>query len=194
MSDSLRPRESQHATPPCPSPTPGVHSDSRPSSQWCHPALSSSAVPFSSCPQSLPASESFPMSQLFAWGGQSTGVSALAPFFPKKSQRCNEHELGQAPREGEGQGGLACCSLRGHKESDMTGWLNNNYIRNQWFKQQNGYKSKDLTTKWTSLSNRYNIPQRIKLYIHHTYGKLRTFKNTDHGINLQRQTKQNFNQ
>ena len=68
VSDSLWPHESQHARPPCPSPTPGVHSDSRPSSQWCHPAISSS-VPFSSCPQSLPASESFPMSQLFAWGG-----------------------------------------------------------------------------------------------------------------------------
>ena len=70
MSDSLRPHESQHARPPCPSPTPGVHSDSRPSSWWCHPAMSSSVIPFSSCPQSLPASESFPMSQLFAWGGQ----------------------------------------------------------------------------------------------------------------------------
>ena len=70
MSDSLRPHESQHARPPCPSPTPGVHSDSRPSSQWCHPAISSSVVPFSACPQSLSASESFPMSQLFAWGGQ----------------------------------------------------------------------------------------------------------------------------
>ena len=77
MSDSLRPRESQHARPPCPSPTPGVHSDSCPSIQWCHPAISSSVVPFSSCPQSLPASESFPMSQLFAWGGQSIGVSAF---------------------------------------------------------------------------------------------------------------------
>ena len=86
MSDSLRPHESQHARPPCPSPTPGVHSDSRPSSQWCHPAISSSVVPFSSCRQSLPASETFPMSQLFAWGGQSTGVSALASFPPKKSQ------------------------------------------------------------------------------------------------------------
>ena len=74
-SDSLRPRESQHARPPCPSPTPGVHSNSHPSSQWCHPAISSSVIPFSSCPQSLPASESFPMSQLFAWGGQSIGVS-----------------------------------------------------------------------------------------------------------------------
>ena len=86
MSDSLRPHESQHARPPCPSPTPGVHWDSRPSSHWCHPAISSSVVPFSSCPQSLPDSESFPMSQLFAWGGQSTGVSALASFLPKKSQ------------------------------------------------------------------------------------------------------------
>ena len=82
VSDSLRPHESQHARPPCPSPTPGVHSDSRPSSRWCHPAISSSAVPFSSCSQSLPASESFPMSQLFAWDGQSTWVSALAsPYF-----------------------------------------------------------------------------------------------------------------
>ena len=86
VSDSLRPHELQHVRPPCPSPTPGVHSDSRPSSQWCHPAISSSGIPFSSCPQSLPASESFPMSQLFASGGQSTGVSALALFLPKKSQ------------------------------------------------------------------------------------------------------------
>ena len=86
MSNSLRPHELQHARPPCPSPTPRVHSDSRPSSQWCHPAISSSVVPFSCCPQSLPASESFPMSHLFAWGGQSTGVSALASFLPKKSQ------------------------------------------------------------------------------------------------------------
>ena len=86
VSDSLRPHESQHARPPCPSPTPGVHSDSHPSSQWCHSAISSSVVPFSSCPQSLPASESFPMSQLFTWGGQSMGVSALASFLPKKSQ------------------------------------------------------------------------------------------------------------
>ena len=86
VSDSLRPHESQHARPPCPSPTPGVHSDSSPWSQWCHPAISSSVIPFSSCSQSLPASETFPMSQLFAWGGQSTGVSALASFLPKKSQ------------------------------------------------------------------------------------------------------------
>ena len=86
MSDSLQPHEPQQARPPCPSPTPGVHSDSRPLSQWCHPAISSSVVPFSSCPQSLPASGSFPMSQLFTWGGQSTGVSALASFLPKNTQ------------------------------------------------------------------------------------------------------------
>ena len=72
--------------PPCPSPTPGVHSDSRPLSHWCHPAISFSVVPFSSCPQSRPASQSFPISQIFAWGGQNTGASALASFLPKKSQ------------------------------------------------------------------------------------------------------------
>jgi len=86
VSDSLQPHELQHARPPCPSPNPGLHSDSRPSSQWCHPAISSSVVPFSSCPQSLPASESFPMSQLFSWGGQSIGVSALASVLPMNSQ------------------------------------------------------------------------------------------------------------
>ena len=86
VSSSLRPHESQHARPPCPSPTPGVHTNSCASSQWCHPAISSSVVPFSSCPQSLPASESFPMNQLFTWSGQSIGVSALASFLPKKSQ------------------------------------------------------------------------------------------------------------
>ena len=86
VSYSLWLHKSQHARPPCPSPTPGVHSNSRPLSQWCHPALSSSVVPFSSCPQSLLASKSFPMSQLFTWGGQSTGVWPLASFLPKKSQ------------------------------------------------------------------------------------------------------------
>ena len=86
VSYSLWPHESQHARPPCPSPTSRDHSDSRPSSRWWHPDVSSSVIPFSSCPQSLPASESFPMSQLFAWGGQSTGVSALASILSKKSQ------------------------------------------------------------------------------------------------------------
>ena len=86
VSDSLRPHESQHARPPCPSPTPGVHSNSCPSSRWCYPAISSSVIPFSSCPQSLPALGSFPMNQLFAWGGQSTGASALASVLPVNIQ------------------------------------------------------------------------------------------------------------
>ena len=85
VSNALQPHESQHARPPCPSQTPRVHSDSCPSSQWCHPAISSSVVPFS-CLQSLPASESFPMSQLFTWGGQSIGVSALASVLPMNTQ------------------------------------------------------------------------------------------------------------
>ena len=76
----------QHARLPCLSPTPGVYSNSCPSSWWCHPIISSSVIPFSSCPQPLPASESFPMSQLFAWGGQSIGVSALASVFPMNTQ------------------------------------------------------------------------------------------------------------
>ena len=71
VSDSLRPRESQNARPPCPSQTPGVHSNSCPSGGWCHPAISSSVIPFSSCPQPLPASGSFLMSQFFTSGGQS---------------------------------------------------------------------------------------------------------------------------
>ena len=88
MSDSLRYHESQHARPPCPSPTPGAYSNSCPSSQWCHPAISASVTPCSSCPHSLPASGSFPMSQHFAWSGQSTGVSASASVLPM-----NTHDL-----------------------------------------------------------------------------------------------------
>ena len=86
MSNSLWPHGLQHARHPCPSPTPRIHPNSCPSNWWCHPAISSSVIPFSSCPQSLPASESFPMSQLFAWGGQSIAVSALAPVLPKNTQ------------------------------------------------------------------------------------------------------------
>ena len=109
MSDSLRPHESQHARPLCLSPTPGVHLDSRPSSQWCHPAISSFVFPFS-CPQFLPASKSFPMSQLFAWGGQSIGVSVLASFLPKN------------PRADLIQNGLdgSPCSPRDSQESSPT--------------------------------------------------------------------------
>ena len=86
MSNSLRPHESQHARPLCPSPTLGVYSNSCPLSWWCHPAISSSVIPFSSWPQSLPASESFLVSQLFTWGGQSIGVSALASVLPNNTR------------------------------------------------------------------------------------------------------------
>ena len=86
VSNSLRTHDSQHAMPPCPSQTPEVYSNSCPSNRWCFPAISSSVVPFSSCPQSLPASGSFPMSQLFTWGGQSIGVSASASVLPMNTQ------------------------------------------------------------------------------------------------------------
>ena len=127
VSDSLRPHESQQARPPCPSPTTRVHSDSHPSSQWCHPAISSSVIPssvipFSSCPQSLPASESFPMSQLFTWGGQSTGVSALASFLPKKSQ-------GWTPSEWTG-----CISMQSKRLSRV--FFNTTVQKHQFFGAQ----------------------------------------------------------
>ena len=86
VSDSLWLLELQHATAPCPSPTPGVHPNSCPLSWWCHPTISSSVVPFSSCPRSFPASGSFQMSQLFAWGGQSIGVSASTTVLPMNTQ------------------------------------------------------------------------------------------------------------
>ena len=86
VSDSLQPHEPQHARPPCPSLTPGVHPNPCPSSRWCHPAISSSVIPFSSFPQSFPASGSFQMSQLFAWGGQSIGVSVSTSILPMNTQ------------------------------------------------------------------------------------------------------------
>ena len=86
MSDSLRPHEPQHARPPCPSPTAGVYPNPCPLSRWCHPTISSSVVPFFSCPQSFPVSGSFQMSQLFAWGGQSMGVSASTSVLPMNIQ------------------------------------------------------------------------------------------------------------
>ena len=86
VSDALWPHELQHTKPPCPSPTPGVPPNPCPLSQWCHPAISSSVIPISSCPQSFPASGYFPMSQLFASGGQSTGVSASTSVLPMNTQ------------------------------------------------------------------------------------------------------------
>ena len=106
VSHSLRPHELKHARPPCPSPTPGVHPNSCPSSRWCHPAIPSSVVPFSSCCQSFPASESFPMSQLFAWGGQNIAVSDLESFLPKNTQDW-------CPLEGTGGISLQCKGLSG---------------------------------------------------------------------------------
>ena len=78
--------KSQHTMPPCPSPTPGVYPKPCISSRWCHPTISSSVIPFSSCPQSFPALGSFTMSQLFAWGGQSIGVSASTSVLPMNTQ------------------------------------------------------------------------------------------------------------
>ena len=92
VSDSLQPQGLQHARPPCPSPTPRVYPNSCPLSRWCHPTISSSVVCFSSCPQSLPASGSFQMSQLFASVGQSTGVSASTSVLPMNTQ--NQSPLG----------------------------------------------------------------------------------------------------
>ena len=86
VSYSLQPHELQHAGPPCLSPTPRIYPNSCHSSQWCHPAISSSVVPFSSCPQSLPEWGSFPMSQLFTWSGQRIRVSALASVLPMNTQ------------------------------------------------------------------------------------------------------------
>ena len=134
VSDSLQPHELQHARPPCPSPTPGVHSDSRPWSQWRHPAITSSVIPFSSCPQSLPASESFPMSQLVAWGGQSTGVSASASFLPKKSQ-------GWSPSEWTG-----LISLQSKGLSKV--FSNTTVQKHQFFSTQLSSQSNSRTHTW----------------------------------------------
>ena len=131
VSDSLRPHESQHARPTCLSPTPRVHSDSRPSSQWCHP---DSVIPFSSCPQSLPASGSFPMSQLFAWRGQSSGVSASVSFLPKKSQ-------GWSPLEWTGW-----ISLQSKGPSRV--FSNTTVQKHQFFSAQHSSQSKSHIHTW----------------------------------------------
>ena len=110
VSDSLRPHKLQHARPPCPSPAPGVHSNACPSSRWCHPAIPSSVVPSSSCPQSFPASGSFQMSQLFTSGGQSIWVSASASVLPMNIQ--DWFPLGRT--------GWSPCSPRDSQESSPT--------------------------------------------------------------------------
>ena len=109
VSSSLQPHEPQHARPPCPSPTPGVHPDPRPLCRWCHPTITSSIVPFSSCPQSFPASGSFPMSQLSASGCQSIGVSASTSVLPVNTQDWSPLGLVGSP-----------CSPRDSQESSPT--------------------------------------------------------------------------
>ena len=135
VSDSLQPHESQHARPPCPSP--GVHPDSRPLSQWCHPAVSSSVIPFSSCPQSLPASESFPVSQLFAWSGQSTGLSALASFLPEKSRADLQNGLVGSP-----------CSPRDSQEGLSRVFSNTTVQKYQFFSAQLSSQSNSHIHTW----------------------------------------------
>ena len=110
VSNSLRPRGLQHSRPPCPSPTPRVCPNSCPLSLWCHPTVSSSVIPLSSCLQSSPASESFPMNQLFALGGQSIGVSASTSVFPMNTQ--DWYPLGWT--------GRSPCSPRDSQESSPT--------------------------------------------------------------------------
>ena len=114
VSDYWRPHELQHSRPPCPSQTPGVYSNSCPSSQWCHPAISSSVIPFSSCPQSLPASGSFPMSQLFAWGGQSIGVSASTSVLPMNTQDWSLGWTGWISLQSKGLSRVSQVGLRKH--------------------------------------------------------------------------------
>ena len=142
VSDSLWPHESQHTRPPCPSPTPGVHSNSRPLSRCCHPAISSSVVPFSSCPQSLPASGSFSNESALhmKWPKYWSFSFSISPSkeYPglisfrmgwldlilDEHHRLHGHEFGWIPGVGDGQGGLVCCDSWGHKESDTTERLN----------------------------------------------------------------------
>ena len=138
MSGSLQPHELQHTSPPCPSPTPEVYPNSCPLSRWCHPAISSSVIPFSSCPQSLPASGCFPMSHLFTWGGQSIGVSVSASVLPMNTQDWSP--LGWT--------GWTPCSPRDSQESSPTPQ----------------FKSLCLgVTKYTERKHKINVSQNFSL-------------------------------
>ena len=119
MSDSLRPYELQHSRPPCPSPTPGVHPNPCPLCWWCHPTISSSVVPFSSCPQSFPASGSFQMSQLSTSGGQSIGVSASTPVPPMNTQEWSLGWTGWISLQSKGLSRVF---------SNTTVWINRPYL------------------------------------------------------------------
>ena len=151
MSDSLRPHELQQARLSCPSPTPRIHSDSCPLSPWCHPAISSSVVPFSSCPQSLPTSESFPMSQLFTWGGQSTGVSALASFLPNPRADLLQNGLVGSP-----------CSPRDSRESSPTSQFKSiNSSALSFLHSSLHFSAKDLNKIDTNYSRVFSIEWKL---------------------------------
>ena len=177
VSDSLWPHGLQHTRPSCPSPTPGVHSDSRPLSRWCHPTISSSVIPFSSCPQSFPASRSFQMSQLFAPGGQSIGVSASTSVLPMNIQGWFPLGLtGLISLQtqwiwiwvGDGQGGLACYSSWGCKESDTTEWLNST---ESWAGLHNLFNN---ITQWFWYPSRFGDFCLLFLFFGHAMWHMRT--------------------
>ena len=156
MSDSLRPRELQHARPPCPSPTPGAHPNPCPLSQWCHPTISSTVVPFSSCPQSLPASESFQMSQLFTPGGQSIGISASTSVLPMNTQ-------GWSPLEWNGWTSLQSKGL-------ARVFSNTTVQKHQFFSAQLSFhgvaKSRIRLSHWTELMSSW--VKEIRIHTKHT--------------------------
>ena len=152
MSNSLWPHEPQHTRPPCPSLTAGVHPNPCPLSRWCHPTISSSVVPFSSCPQSFPASGSFPMSQLFASGGQSTGVSASASVRTHLSEWPKSGTLA-APRAGKDVEQRECSFIVGGKA--------------EWY----SYSGRQFLTKgskpflpWFSNHASWYLPGRVKKF------------------------------
>ena len=148
VSDSLQPHELQHTRPPCPSPTPWVYSDSRPLSCWCHPAISSSVIPFSSCLQSFPASGSFQMSQLSTSGGQSTGVSAWTSFLPKKSQ-------GWSPSEWTGW-----ISLQAKRLSRV--FSNTTVQKHQFFSAQPSSQSRLWFFQWSCMDVRMGLWRKLR--------------------------------
>ena len=148
MSDSLWPHGLQHARPPCPSPTLGVYPNSCPLSRWCHPTISSSVVPFPSCPQSLPASGSFPISQLSAWGGQSIGVSASTSVLPMNTQDWSP------------LGGTGCISLQSKGLSRV--FSNTTVQKHQFFSTQPSSQSNSHIHTWPLDSKQQNWDSKYR--------------------------------
>ena len=160
VSDSLRPHESQHTRPPCSSPAPAVHSDSRPSSWWCHPAISSSVVPFSSWPQSLPASESFPMSQLFVWSGPKYWSFSFSIIPSKEHPRLISFRIDWLDLLAV-QGTLKC--LLRHHSSKASVLQCSSFFTVQ-FSHPYMTTGKTITlTRWTFVGNVMSLPNRCHL-------------------------------